>query len=155
MNDQQYISDRLDDQCHWLEGKAAWNQSCYKWLRMIEIAAAALIPALASLGVPGPLSQPIVAVLGIAVALVAGTMGLFKFQENWVQYRSTAEQLKHEKFMYATQCGPYAGEDRFGLLVERVEKLLMKENAAWADAMTSRPGGAPAGGASAGAPTPG
>jgi hypothetical protein len=145
MNDQQYIAERLDDQCHWLEGKAAWNQTCYKRLRLIEIAAAAFIPALASLKVPDPLTQPIVAVLGIAVALVAGAMGLFKFQENWVQYRSTAEQLKHEKFMYATQCGPYAGEDRFALLVERVEKLLMKENTAWAEAMSSRPAGQPAG----------
>jgi hypothetical protein len=136
ITDTTYIADRLDNQCDWFERKASWNQSRYKWLRMAEIAAAALIPVLSS--VPAdrlpPLAQWLVPALGILIALIAGIMGLFKFNENWVQYRTTAELLKHEKFLYTTRCSPYAGEDRFSVLVQRVEKILMKENATWTQA---------------------
>jgi hypothetical protein len=132
ITDQDYLSQRLDEQYNWLEKKAAWNQSRYKHLRMVEIAAAALIPALVALGLTGRAGEVASALLGIVIALSAGAMSLFKFHEKWVQYRSTAEQLKHERFLYDTQTGPYAGPERYAALVERVESILMKENAAWA-----------------------
>ncbi len=130
--DQTYITQRLEDQRSWYDSKASWNQNWYKRLRLTEIAAAALIPALATLGLDTDTALKASAVLGILIALVAGAMGLFKFQENWIQYRSTAEQLRHEHFLYLTEAGPYQSEDRYRVLVERVETLLMKENAAWA-----------------------
>jgi hypothetical protein len=34
------------------------------------------------------------------------------FQINWVLYRSTAEALIHEKYLYLSGAGPYAGADR-------------------------------------------
>jgi hypothetical protein len=105
---------------------------------MIEIVAAALIPALIAFGMKDPYSGAVSAALGILIAISAGAMGLFKFHENWVQYRGTAEQLKHEHFMYETQTGPYAGADRYGALVERVESILMKENAAWSKTFASK-----------------
>lgn len=132
ITDQAYLTQRLDDQCTWFEGKAALNQRWYKYLRMVEITAAALIPALVALGLTGRCGEIASAVLGIIIALSAGATNLCKFHENWVQYRSTAEQLKHERFLYDTQTGPYAGPERYAALVERVESILMKENAAWA-----------------------
>jgi hypothetical protein len=142
ITDATYIADRLDTQYEWFERKASWNQSRYKWLRMSEIAAAALIPVLSS--VPAdrllPGAQWLVPALGILIALIAGVMGLFKFNENWIQYRTTAELLKHEKFLYTTQCNHYAGEDRFSVLVQRVEKILMKENATWTQAASTPAG---------------
>jgi hypothetical protein len=153
MTDQEYLTQRLKDQLDWLEHKSAWNQRWYKRLRLIEIVAAALIPSLVAFGLSGPLFNAVSAGLGIVIAISAGAMGLFKFHENWVQYRTTAEQLKHERFVYETAAGPYVGEDRFGVLVERVESLLLKDVSAWSrhSAPQSAPQSAPA---SAQAPSP-
>ncbi len=131
MTDQEYLAQRLQDQLDWFERKAAWNQRWHKRLRMTEIVAAALIPSLVAFGMEGPHGQAVSAGLGIVIAISAGAMGLFKFHENWVQYRTTAEQLKHERFLYETGTGPYTGPDRYAVLVEQVEGLLMKDVSAW------------------------
>lgn len=142
ITDTSYIADRLDDQYNWFERKAAWNQSRYKWLRMAEIGAAALIPVLSAVvSAQSPAwAHWLVPGLGISIALIAGAMSVFKFHENWIQYRTTAEQIKHEKFLYTTQCGPYAEADRFAVLVQRVETILMKENASWSQAASTPAG---------------
>jgi len=36
-------------------------------------------------------------------------------------YRSTAEALKHERYLYLAKAGPYVGEDRHRPLAERIE----------------------------------
>jgi hypothetical protein len=47
-------------------------------------------------------------------------------------YRSTGEAVKHERYLYLAAAGPGAGAtDRVGLLAERVEGLLVQENARW------------------------
>jgi Protein of unknown function (DUF4231) len=131
MTDQEYLAQRLQDQLDWFERKAAWNQRWHKRLRMTEIVAAALIPSLVAFGMEGDRAQAVSAALGILIAISAGAMGLFKFHENWVQYRTTAEQLKHERFLYETASGPYRDSDRYAVLVEQVEGLLMKDVSAW------------------------
>ena len=46
-------------------------------------------------------------------------------------YRSTAEALKHEKYLFLSSAGPYAAADRLRLLAERVEDLVSQEHAKW------------------------
>ena len=66
------------------------------------------------------------------VAIVAGVLGLYQFQENWVKYRSTSETLKHERFLFLTRTAPYDADDPFHLLVQRVEALTSEEHSKWA-----------------------
>jgi hypothetical protein len=56
----------------------------------------------------------------------AGLAKLFKFQENWLQYRAIAESLGREREMYSGKVGDYAvaAENAEALLIERVEGLL-------------------------------
>ena len=51
-----------------------------------------------------------------------GVQQLRQYQQNWTSYRSTCERLKHEKYLYAAQAGPYTAAPRpQSLLAERVE----------------------------------
>jgi hypothetical protein len=50
----------------------------------------------------------------------------------WISYRSTAEALKHERYLYLARAGPYTGEDRHRQLAERIEGLISQEHAKWA-----------------------
>jgi hypothetical protein len=70
--------------------------------------------------------------LATVVVLLEGAQHLYQWQEHWITYRSTAEALKHERYLYLARAGPYAGEDRHRLLAERVEGLVSQEHAKWA-----------------------
>ncbi len=132
MNEEEYLKDRLDNQLAWYSRKSQHNQKWFKFFRLIEIVSAALIPLLSGMGERIPYSQWRIGSLGVCIAIAAAITALFKYQENWIEYRTTAKQLKHEKYIYLTCVKPYDTKDKFRLLVERVESLISKENSTWA-----------------------
>jgi hypothetical protein len=104
-------------------------------LKIIETILALLIPFLTGYITTNENSLCLkitIGLIGIVVAAVANLITLIKLQENWIVYRTTAESLKHEKFLYLTKAGPYAGTDSFPLFVERIESYISKENTQWA-----------------------
>lgn len=73
--------------------------------------------------------------LGVIVVILESMQGLFQFQQNWTNHRSTAEGLKHEKFLWVARAGPYKDPDNPTLediFAERVEALISTEHAKWA-----------------------
>lgn len=131
MTEEEYINDRLNDQINWYSGKSQTNQKWFKRLRLLEIVAAAIIPFLAGIGTSIPYYSIIIGGLGVIIAVSAGLSALYKFHENWIEYRTTSETLKHEKYLYQAKCSPYNSEDAFCRLVQRVEGLISKENTQW------------------------
>ena len=76
----------------------------------MEIIAAALIPfvsgltaSINSLLVPGFI---VTGLLGVAVTIFASIRALGQHQENWIEYRTTSESLKNEKFMFQAAVKP-------------------------------------------------
>jgi hypothetical protein len=132
MKEEEYLKDRLEHQLTWYSKKSQYNQKWFKRLRMVEIVSAAIIPFLSGMSDKIPYSLWLIGGLGVLIAVAAATSALFKFHENWIEYRTTTEQLKHEKYIYLTNTKPYDTEEKLGLLVERVEALISKENSAWA-----------------------
>ncbi len=132
MNQEQYIDDRLDDQMNWYDKKSQFNQKWHKLLKIIEIISAASITFLAGMSKDITYSEWYIGILGILIAVSSGASSLYKFQENWIQYRTTAETLKHEKFKFLTKAEPYRDDSNaFLILVDRIESLLSKENTQW------------------------
>jgi hypothetical protein len=123
--------ERLQDQLDWYDAKSQFNKRWYQSLKVAQIVVAAAIPAAVAAGA----SAAVAGVLGAVIVILEGLQQLFQFQQSWTGYRSTAEALKHEKFLYLAGAGPYgAGDRRDGLLAERVEGLVSQEHAAWAEA---------------------
>jgi hypothetical protein len=138
MTEQEYLESRVEDQLKWYSAKSGWNHKLYKWLRLVEVALASLIPLIVVLPLMELLSKVLVAAAGAAIAVISGAISLWKFQENWVEYRATAENLKREKFLFVTRAAPYAADDRFPLFVGRVETLLGAESAKWVQLATTK-----------------
>lgn len=131
MNEEEYISSRLEDQIDWYDKKSQDAQWWFKRLRIVEIISAASIPLIAGFAIePFPVTL-VVALLGALIAIISTSISLNQFQENWIEYRTTCESLKHEKFLYLTKAEPYQDEESFSLFVQRVESLISKENSAW------------------------
>lgn len=141
MNQDDYISQRLNPQIDWYSSRSTENQKKFKYLRTIEIVFAAIVPFVAGMGDQIPHNNWIVGVFGIIVAIAAGLIMLQKHHELWIQYRTTCEQLKHEKYLFLTSCEPYDADDAFKLLVARVEALISKENSMWQQSNKKNPPG--------------
>jgi len=131
----EYLEKRLDDQIKWYGEKSSANQAAYKRLRLIEIIAAAAIPLLAGYSAQREYVGMAMGVIGLLVAVLAGIASLYRFQENWSEYRAAAEALRQEKFLYLARVAPYDGDKAFELLVQRVEALLKSETTDWAQAL--------------------
>jgi hypothetical protein len=119
--------DRLENEISWYSRRSGDNQRRYKWLKLLEIAVAASLPVVAAVRSPVWLTGGLAAV----VVLLEGSQHLFQFQQNWITYRSTAEALKHERYLYLAHAGPYAEGDRHRQLAERLEGLISQEHATW------------------------
>jgi len=131
MKEEEYMSSRVDDQIDWYDKKSQGAQSWFKRLRGLEIVAAALIPLIAGFAKePFPVTL-VVGVLGALIAIISAVISLNQFQENWTEYRTCCESLKHEKFLFLTKVEPYNKENSFRLFVQRIEGLISKENSAW------------------------
>jgi Protein of unknown function (DUF4231) len=132
MNRDEYLADRLDTQISWYDSKSTNCKRRYLWSRGIEITCAAFIPFIAGLGNDIFYGRYFIGLLGILVALAAGSASLFRFQENWVAYRTVAETLKHQKHLFLTDSPPYDDGRAFTRLVQCVEGLISRENSQWA-----------------------
>jgi len=125
---------RLENQCEWYSKKSAVNQKWYKGLKLLQIVLAAAIPIIALL--PVSCTKFIMAIFGALIAILEGIQQLYQFHTLWTEYRSTAEHLKHEKYLFLSSSGPYRGfeqDDALLLLAERIEEHISKEHAKWID----------------------
>jgi len=132
MNEQEYFDERVNDQINWYEKKGSSNKKMFLRLKVSETILALLIPLLVGYIAEDMIWLKIaVGLTAVIVAVLANTITLFKFQENWVEYRAVAESLKHEKYLYVTKAGIYKDGDAFPVFVERIEGCISKENAQW------------------------
>jgi hypothetical protein len=124
--------DRLDDQIKWYSKSSKWNQNRFKGLKVVEVVAAALVPFFAVCGC----YPAVTGLLGVIVVILESLQSIYQFQSNWISYRSTAEALKHEKYLWYAGAGPYLNaENPAALLAERIEELVSTEHAKWTSEM--------------------
>jgi hypothetical protein len=128
------VFQRLEDQLKWYSQKSRAARRAFKRIKVVEIVGAALIPFLT--GRSWPYERFVIGGLGVLITVLEGVLHLNEYQENWTNYRNTAESLKHEKFLYLAQAGPYANAaDPRSVLAERVEALISQENSQWVAAL--------------------
>ncbi|MEK6479459.1 DUF4231 domain-containing protein [Catalinimonas sp. 4WD22] len=132
---EEYVETRLEDQIVWYGRKSSSNQRMYKRLQLITVVSSSSIPFLSAYTSEYNFIAIIVGVIGVTVAAITAVNSLYKYQENWISYRSTSESLKLQKFLYLTNTDPYHEEGAFNLLVQNVEMIISKENATWSKQM--------------------
>jgi hypothetical protein len=107
MGENDYIKIRLDDQINWYERKSALNKKCFRFCQVSQLVLATVVTLSGTINLLGysygDLLSP---VLGALIAIIASLLGLYKYQELWIEYRTVTESLKHEKFMFLTKSEP-------------------------------------------------
>lgn len=132
MTEEDYLEQRVNDQINWYDRKSSLNKKMFMRLRASEIVLALIIPFLTGyVNFYKDLFTMLIGLSGIVVAAIASILTLYRYQENWIEYRTYAEALKYEKFLYLTKAGIYREQLSFPFFVERIEAILSKENAKW------------------------
>ena len=82
---------------------------------------------------PSQVLQILLVVVSSVVAILTTGLKTFQYQDLWLNYRATYEQLKPEIFYYEFNIGPYgvAGVDKESVFVSRVEAILNAEHIQW------------------------
>jgi hypothetical protein len=136
---------RLEDQYRYYDKTASRSQRNFRAVKILQLIVAASVTVVAAAGA----GAVVTALIGATILVLEGVQALFGWQQNWVNYRSTAEALKTEQSLFEANAGPYARASNPGrLLAERVEALLSTERTGWVAAQLP-PGAAPADGTTA------
>ena len=123
---------RPNDQLSWYDRKSGDNQRRYKQIKVAQLVLAGSIPVFALVG--DTWGRWVTAILGASVAILEGLQQLGQYNNLWVSHRATAEQLKHEKFLFLAKSGSYRdlGEaEALKQLAERIEERVSTEHAKW------------------------
>jgi hypothetical protein len=127
-----YFTERLEKQLRWYGDKSAENKKKFHIFQTVIIATSALVPIVNTIGPAGDSLRIVSSVLGGIIIVATSLIQLHKYQENWILYRTTAELLKKEKYLYLNDAGDYSGLDpsaRKKQLVERTEVIVSSEAA--------------------------
>ena len=134
---EKYLKERYADQVEWYDDKSSQNKRCYQVFQWVAIVISASVPALI-VAMPDEWKW-LTAIPSTIVAIATTVLKTFKYQENWITYRTIAETLKREKHYYDAETIEYAtAEDKEQLFVERVETLTLSENTLWITIQTKK-----------------
>jgi len=134
---------RLENQLSWYDSKSVHCQRWYKGLKFVQIGLAVTIPIMSHFE---PLTAKwLTSIAGALIAILEGVQHMNQYSTLWVTYRSTAEHLKHEKYLFLSGAGPYkalSDAERLIMLAERVEEHVSTEHANWFNETRRAAGGA-------------
>ena len=132
MTEQDYLSQRIDDQINWYSKKSTFNKNRYQFIKALVIITSASIPVLAILIKSNvDFLKVVVGVAGVLIVALEGILSLYKYKDIWLKYRMTSELLNREKIMYLTKAGPYKTNQNLQTFVERSEAIMSDENKNW------------------------
>lgn len=127
---EEFLNTRYLKEINWYDERANWNHRAYQIFQWTAIVFSALTPILVIIS-DGYIRWITVGIAAI-VAIVTSALKTFKYQENWLNYRTTSETLKKEIHFYKAGIHGYENvDDKEALFVERVESLISRENTLW------------------------
>ena len=141
-----YIKERLEQYQAWYDRKAVSVKSLYLRMRACSVIGGAIVPVLINVQQPAwvfhgfDLIKIVVTLISLMVVTFVSLESVFHYREQWKNYRSTEQQLGHERFLFLSRVGRYADLDdakAFHLFVERVEDAIAAENSATLNVMTT------------------
>ena len=132
-----YLKDRYFSELGYYEAKAKLNKQYCQMFQIVIIVFSVMTPIFLSINVE--ILQTGAILLSGAVAITTSVLSTFKFQENWLNYRSVAESLKKEKSFYDSKnCEYEIADDPEKLFIFKVENLISKEHDVWVNYYQTR-----------------
>jgi len=133
-----YIDERLNDAIAWYDKSADKQKKLYLRMRATTVIGGAIVPVLVN--VKNDYVDIVTTIISLIVVLLVSLESVYHYREQWMNYRSTEQSLRHEYFLFTSKGGMYAIRSKaeaYQQFVERVEDLISSENAATLKVLTS------------------
>jgi len=125
-----YLETRYRKEMGWYDKRAIRNQRVYQVFQWTAIILSVFTPIL--IIVSDGWVKWFAVSIAVLVAISTAALKTFKYQENWISYRTTCETLRKEYYFYKAGIQGYENvKDKEALFVERVESLISRENTLW------------------------
>ncbi|WP_225799674.1 DUF4231 domain-containing protein [Streptomyces sp. NK15101] len=137
MTPQRYIETRIVQYQQWYDAKATRMKAMHLRMRTVSVVGGALVPVFVNLDLG--FARVTATVLSVVVVASVSLESVYRYREQWKNYRSTEQLLGHERVYFEAKVGPYrdlARREAFSVLVARVEKAIANENSATLNVMT-------------------
>ncbi|MCX5390434.1 DUF4231 domain-containing protein [Streptomyces sp. NBC_00094] len=137
MTPQRYIETRLAQYQEWYDVKATRMKAMHLRMRTVSVVGGALVPVFVNVDLA--FARVTATVLSVVVVAAVSLESVYRYREQWKNYRSTEQLLGHERVYFEAKVGPYHNlpkRDAFSTLVARVEKAIASENSATLNVMT-------------------
>lgn len=131
IDESEYLNDRVEDQINYYDTQSTKSRDWYKRLAASQLVSGAIIPFVSGFSESISCSEWVIALLGIIVTISTAFLSLNKYQERWINFRTTCESLKHFKYLYITRSIPYDQNDAFSKFTNDIESVISKENSDW------------------------
>ena len=130
---EKYLKERYEKEIEWYDTSSVKNKKCYYRFQWSALVISPVVPVLVAC-LPESMKWATATIAAI-LAIITAALKAFKYQENWLNFRTIAESLKKEKYYYEAGLNEYNNSaDKEALFVERVEALISKENSLWINA---------------------
>ncbi len=133
-----YIAERVNDAIAWYDKSADKQKKLYLRMRATTVIGGAIVPVLVNVNIP--YIDIATTIISLIVVLLVSLESVYHYREQWTNYRSTEQSLRHEYFLFTSKGGLYATKNRaaaYQHFVERVEELISSENASTLKVMSS------------------
>lgn len=126
---------RLHHSIRWYHLASLQATRWYTTLKVVQIVAAAAVPVLVATSGESFAFKSLIAALGGLVVILEGVQQLKRYSWNAVKRAQVREALKRQHFLYEAHVEPYDvdPEDRLKVLAERVERIIGRDVAEWAE----------------------
>ena len=74
----------------------------------------------------------VTACLGALIVVLEGLQQLFRWHDNWIEYRQAAEAMRQDAMDFLAAVGSYSGADRLVVLAAARRRIALSENGSWA-----------------------
>lgn len=138
MDIQKYMTDRVDDQLDYYKNAASTAKRSHFRMQTAIIVLGLLVPVVTNLPSEwtllgaGDISTHLriaVTVLSLTLAILTGLANFRKPGDLWLTYRMTEELIKHEKYLFVTDSGPYYNNKKAAHdFVETIEAIISAEH---------------------------
>ncbi len=135
---EEYIGERLNAEMSYYNKNAGLAKQRYLQMRAITVIGGALVPVLVNVNLP--YVNILTTALSLVVVLFVSLETVYRYREQWTNYRSAEQNLRNEYFLFTSKSGAYAELDEpvaFTLFVNRIEEAIEAESASTLRVMTT------------------
>ncbi|HEX5978822.1 MAG TPA: DUF4231 domain-containing protein, partial [Nitrososphaeraceae archaeon] len=147
-NIEDYLDNRFYPQLEWYEKHAKISRYEFYLCQAVIVIVSALIPIINVSVASDYIIKLFSSVFGAIIIVATAVLQLTKAYENWINYRSTAEQLKQEYQLFALEASKYSDEElgnrttnkdsKEKLFIMNVELLIESEGKKFLSIMSKR-----------------